>query len=118
MDDPGGRRLASLLPVVIDSAAPLITLTMPSLAIDFSLTGVFCFTDSRISMRVGSAVAGRTAVTLPTLIPHARNSVSGSGSGSYRGDLSRWDSRRPARTHTDSPGKAENDVSVRGAESK
>ena len=69
MDDPGGRRLASLLPVVIESAAPLMTLMMPNFAIDFSLTGVFCFTDKRISMRVGSAVPGRTAVTLPTLIP-------------------------------------------------
>ena len=78
MDDPGGRRLASLLPVVIDSEAPLMTLVKPSLATDFSFSGVFCLTASRISIFVASDAQGRTPVTFPTLIPPKSTEAPGS----------------------------------------
>ena len=58
-----------LMPVVIDKAALFMMLTKPSLAIDFSFSGVPFLTSIRISIRVGSAIQGRTAVTLPQLIP-------------------------------------------------
>jgi hypothetical protein len=65
----GGRRFASIVPVVIDRAALFITLTKPSLATDFSFSGVFFWTSRRISILVGSTDQGRTAVTLPTFMP-------------------------------------------------
>ena len=63
IDVPGVSRGASLLPVLTDSAGSLIMLTDPSFAIDFSLTGVPALSSSRISIRVGSAAQGLTAVT-------------------------------------------------------
>jgi hypothetical protein len=66
---PGLRRRASLLPVEIMSTGLLITLTDPARAVEFWLIGVPVFTLKSISIWVGSLVAGRTAVTWPTLIP-------------------------------------------------
>ena len=73
-----------MLPVVIDKAAPFMTLTKPNLATDFSFSGVSLSISSRTSIRVGSVAQGRTAVTLPALIPPNRTEAPGSIPPAYR----------------------------------
>jgi len=82
--EPGGSRLASLLPVVIESDALFIMLVIPSFAIDFSFSGVPCLTSTRISILVGSDVHDRTDLTLPAVIPPKSTEAPGSSPPAYR----------------------------------
>ena len=67
----------------METTGALIRLTDPSFANDFAFTGVPFLTSRSISIRVGSALSGRTAVTLPTVMPPNRTSVPGANPPAY-----------------------------------
>ena len=80
----GGRRGASFDPMLMEMAGLVMIVTDPSFATELAFTGVPCLMSNRISIRVGSCGSGRTAVTVPTLMPPNRTSAPGSNPPAYR----------------------------------